>query len=445
MAFHRVSLVVTFGLICFAASAQTLVAPGTARLSAAERAIALKAIEEKFQELYVVPEIRPKIVERLNQAQQAGRYEVDDPYLFADRITKDLRDVAHDEHLSLSVNPSAYAAALAPPKGDTGEESFLHRHAIRDHHGLAEMKILPGNIRYLKITLFEWVPDETGAIYDEAMRFLKDGDAWIIDLRGNAGGESAATHYLISHFLDPGTLDYTYFAGSKTPEQSLALDYLPAGRLKGKPLYVLIDGGVGSAAEAVAYNIQQFKLGELVGATTVGAANNNQLLPIAPNFILSISYGRPLHAISNTNWEGVGIKPTVECAPAQAVDVAQLLALKRLADTPGVAPETQAEFSWARTVVEARLHPVTLAPDRLKDLVGRYGKANVGYGEVEVRFVDGALWLQRPSRPTTRLSPLTADGLFAIEGSELLRVRLTGKTLELLLRDDPNPRVFLRD
>jgi hypothetical protein len=41
--------------------------------------------------------------------------------------------------------------------------------------------------------------------------------------------------------------------------------------------------------------------------------------------------------------------------------------------------------------------------------------------------------------------PLTANGIFAIEGNELLRARLTGKTLELLRRDDPNPRIFVRN
>ncbi len=446
MAIHKISLVAVFSLICFVASNQAQTpASNTARLSPTERTAALKAIEEKFQELYVFPEMRPKIAERLNQAQQAGRYDVDDPHLFADRITQDLKDVAHDEHLSLSVDPEAYAASLDPPQSDAGEDAFLRRRAIRDHHGLTEMKILPGNIRYLKISHFEWVQDETGGIYDEAMRFLKDGDAWIIDLRGNGGGTGAAANYLVSHFRDPGTFDYISYAGSEPPQQTPALEYLPAGRLKGKPLYVLIDGNVGSAAEAVAYDLQQFKIGEMVGSKTVGAANNNKLLPIAPNFILSISYGRPVHVISRTNWEGVGVKPDVETSPPQALDVAQSLALQRLAATPGATPEALVEYAWARTPVEARLHPVTFTPEQLKTLSGRYGKANVGYGEVNVSFNEGDLWLERPNRPRAHLFPLTEDGIFAIEGREYLRARLNGKTLELLWWDDPNPRVYIRD
>jgi Peptidase family S41 len=424
-------------LSCFAFGAAAQTSPPT-------RTAALDTIEAKFNALYVFPDMRPKIIARLEEGRRSGRYNVDDPHVFADRITRDLRDVAHDEHLALSVDPAGYAAAVAPPESDSGEAAFTRRRALRDHHGVAELRVLPGNVRYVKITHFEWVPDETGAIYDDAMRFLKDGDAWIIDLRGNGGGTAAAPHYLLSHFLEPGTLDYTSLAGSAPPEQSRALDYVPAGRLRGKPLFVLIDGGVGSAAEAVAYDIQQFKLGELVGGTTVGAANNNKLLPIAPNFILSISYGRPVHALSGTNWEGVGVTPTVACPPAQALDVAQLLALTRLAAAPGVTPEVKAEYAWARVAVEARLHPVTFTPTQLHALAGRYGTASVGYGEIDVAFRDGALWLIRPHRPEARLSPLTVDGVFAIEGSDLLRARIARTQLDLLWWDDPAPRVFIR-
>jgi hypothetical protein len=438
--FGKISWLAALLLIYLTVSAQAQIAP---QLSPNDRAAALKSIKEKFQELYVIPQMRPAIIGRLNKAQQSGRYEVNDPYVFAERITEDLKDVAQDKHLSLSYNQPAYKAALAPPQSDAGEEAFRRRRAIRNNHGLTEMRILAGNIRYLKIIHFEWVPDETGAIYDEAMHFLKGGDAWIIDLRGNGGGTSSAANYFVSHFHAPGTFSYTSYAGSELPERNHTLDYLPAGRLKDKPLYVLIDGNVGSAAEAVAYDLQQYKIAKLVGVKTAGAANNNKLLPIAPGFILSISYGRPLHVISNTNWEGIGVKPDIECAPGIALDKAESLALKHLAELPDTLPGNLIEYNWARTAVEARLHPITLTSPQMNAWSGRF--SSVDYGEAKVSFIDDALWLERPARPRARLSPLTANGVFAIEGSELLRARLTGKTLELLWWDDPNPRIFVRN
>jgi hypothetical protein len=405
------------------------------RLSGADRAGALQAVKEALGESYVFPEMRAKLLERLSRSQAAGRYDVEDSHVFAERITEDLREVTRDGHLSLRLAPAEYAAAMAPPSDDDGSEAFARRHAVREHHGLTELRVFPGNIRYLRITGFQWVRDETGAVYDDAMRFLKDGDAMIVDLRGSGDGPPPAVQYLTSHFLGADTLLLTFFEGSATPFQSRTLNHLPAGRLMSKPLYVLIDGGVASAAEEFAYHVQQFKLGELVGAKTAGAANNNRMVPIAPAFILSVSVGRPLHAIGNTNWEGVGIQPTVEAPPAQALDVAQSLALTRLVRTRGATPEALTEYAWARAAVEARLNPVSMSAKQLRALAG-------DYGEVSVAFRDGALWLAWRDRPARRLAPLSSDGLFAVEGVDILRVRFVGKRLQLHWRGEGAPRVF---
>ncbi len=442
---YALSLLVVLALLAPIIPASAIPPPLPASLTPQTRNAALEAIKTQFRESYVFPQMRPKIIERLDRGQKSGRYNVDDPFLFAERITEDLRDVAHDRHLSLQVNRAAYAAAIATPESDAGEEAFMRRQAIRDHHGLVEMKRLPGNIRYLKISGFEWVNDETGAAYDDAMRFLKDGDAIIIDLRDNGGGSHGAVRYLVSHFMDGDTLEMTFLEGSKPPVQSRTLEYLPAGRLKGKPLYVLINGFTGSAAEAFAYDVQQFKLGELIGVKTGGAANNNKLLPVAPDFILSVSYGRPVHPISQSNWEGVGVAPDVETPSAQALDVAQVRALDRLT-VDAKAHEARAEYAWAKTGVEARLHPVVLAPSALVALAGRYVIPSMGTGPepVEIAYRDDALWLVRPNRPTARLSPLTQDGLFSIEGTDLMRAKLDGQLLELHWHDNPAPRIYQR-
>lgn len=428
-------------LACLAAPlhAATLEAP--LRLSAADRGAALDAIKTAIERDYVFPDRRPVIVARLEQSRKSGRYDVDDPGLFAERISEDMASAGQDKHLWMRVDPAAYQAAMAPAGSDDGDEAFQRRRKVRDHYGLTEMKVLPGNLRYLRIAQFQWVPDETGAAYDEAMRFLKDGDAAIIDLRGNGGGSHGAVRYLTSHFLDRDQLELTVMEGSKPPVQWRALDYLPAGRLKNKPLYVLIDGGVGSAAEAFAYDVQQFKLGELVGAKTAGAANNNNLLPVAPGFILSVSFGRPVHAVSQSNWEGVGIQPTMEAPPVQALDIAQSLALDKLMRNPKAPRENLAEYAWAKAGVEARLHPVSFDPEKLQAMADIY---DAGSGPVELAFKENSLWLTRRNRTPARLSPLTSDGLFAVEGSDMLRVRVRPEALEMFWADEPAPRVFPR-
>ncbi|MBM0105449.1 S41 family peptidase [Steroidobacter sp. S1-65] len=402
-----------------------------------EHEAALQAIIAAFEEQYVFPEMRPRIAQHLKEAERSGRYDTQDAAEFAERVTADLQQVSGDKHLWLSVDPAGYAAAMETDNDDERVQAMWQRLALREHHGLTEMKVLGGNVRYLRISRFDWLNDQSGAAYDRAMSFLKDGDAVIIDLRGNGGGSHSAVRHLVSHFMDGDVLEMTFLEGSKPPVQSRTHEHLPAGRLKGMPLYVLIDLSSASAAEAFAYDVQQFKLGELVGGKTVGAANNNTLLPVAPNFILSISYGRPVHPVSNTNWEGVGVTPSVAADPAQALEVAHSLALKRLSERDGVSEENLLEYTWARAAVEASLHPVTFTKDRLQRLAG-------SYGSYKVEFRDGTLWLIRRDRAPARLSPMTADGLFAVERINGVRVKLTGKTMEVFRPGQPQPQVLPR-
>ncbi|MCE9670537.1 S41 family peptidase [Myxococcus stipitatus] len=409
------------------------------QLTPQELDAALGAIEAAIQRAYVFPEKRAPIVESLRRARKEGRYARDTAADLATHVTEDLKAASGDGHMYLIHDPAWFAAQQGGAKQAPSEsaEDYHRKVARRQHHGLAELRILPGNVRYLRITGFQWVRDETGAVYDEALRFLRDGDALIIDLRGNGGGTHAAVQYLVSHFVEPDTLLLTFLSGSSPPAQSRSLEHVPAGRLKGIPLYVLIDGRVGSAAEDFAYDVKQFKLGELVGARTAGAANNNALIPVPPGFMLSVSEGRPVHPISQSNWDGTGVEPDWQVPPGEALEFAQLLALKRLAEAPGATAEDLAEYTWARIGIEAKRQPVSLSPSRLKALAGRYG-------EVEVVLRDGALWLVRQGRPASRLSPLTSDGLFSVEGSDMLRVRLTGKVLELFWMGTPAPRVYSR-
>lgn len=406
----------------------TAAAPAFDRISAAERGKALDEIRAIVSKFYVFPERRAAIVERLTQAQAAGRYDLDDPFAFAGAVSADLAAASHDRHMYINVDPAQYAAATAPAASDDGSgqsNAFWRNLALENNHGLTEMRVLPGNIRYLKLAPFHWVNDESGRAYDDAMRFLGGGEAIIIDLRGNGGGNGAGVQYLTSHFLGPDVLLQTFYLRGEAPAQSRTLFNVPAGRLTGKPLYVLIDGGVASAGEEFAYHVEQFHLGELIGAKTAGAANNNELMPVSPGFILSVSTGRPVHAVSGTNWEGVGVSPTLDTPPAEALDVAQSRALAALAVSKTATADEKARYSWMQQNLEAKLHPVSVEAGRLKPLAG-------SYDEYRVTFHDGALWLARGARPERRLIPLSADGLFVIDGGELTRVRLTPAALELI-------------
>lgn len=316
---------------CLAAASPALAQPAfgsrteasvSGEITAAQRRSLVAAVLREVQKDYVFPEKVPAIVAAVRASERAGAYALSDSNALAARITEDLRKASGDGHLYLRWSPEQFAGLT---KGEGKGESAEYWRAVahRMHEGITELRVLPGNVRYMKVSAFFWTEGGvTARAYDDAVRFLKDGEAVVIDLRGNGGGDALGVRYLVSHFVEPGKLLITFLEGGKPPEESRALADMPSGRLTGKPLYVLIDKRCGSACEDFAYAVQQFRLGTLIGATTAGAANNNRLAPIAPGFVVSVSNGRPVHPVSGANWESVGVAPDVAIEPAQALDEA---------------------------------------------------------------------------------------------------------------------------
>jgi hypothetical protein len=274
------------------------------------------------------------------------------------------------------------------------------------------LKLLPGNIRYMAYDGFQWIGPESAAALDTAMRFLAGGDAAIIDIRRNGGGSPQAVQYLVSHFMPADKPLVTFHMnGNPTPDRLATLKELPAGRMVGKPLYVLTSGGSASAAEEFSGHIGGYKLGELVGETTAGAGFRNELVPVAGRFVLSVSVGRAVLASTGKDWEAVGIAPTIKTPVPAALDVAHAHALRKLAAAAPAGERARlegiAEGIAARA--EARTPALPLA-------------AYAGsYGERSVTAEEGRLYYQRGGRARTRLIPLGGN-LFAFDTDPALRL-----------------------
>ncbi|MBX3562318.1 MAG: S41 family peptidase [Sphingomonas sp.] len=381
--------------------------PPAAPAAQADPRAVVAQVRRILAERYVLPERRPALDAILARGLAAGRYDVSDPATLADRISSDLAEAGNDKHLGFSYNPQQAAMLSRQPEGGPPNPEIFRSMARANNHGVSELRVLPGNIRYMNYTSFMWTGPDSAAALERAMRFLADGDAVIIDLRYNGGGSPAAVQYIVSHFLPPDRpLVEFHMGGQPEPDRLSTLAELPAGRMIGKPLYVLTSRGSASAAEEFTGHVAGFRLGETVGATTAGAAFRNELVPVAGGYVLSVSVGRPVLAATGGDWEATGIAPTVPADVERALDVAQLHALRRLA-AEGPEPQRAQRGALAEAVA-ARLEPRAPAR-RLDAYAGRFGIRRV-------TAEDGRLFYQVEDRPRIALIPLGGDR-FALESS----------------------------
>jgi hypothetical protein len=350
---------------------------------------------------YVLADVRPKLDAALVQGLAAGHYNLSDPAELAERINADMQAVSPDKHLGMHYEPAQNAQLAARPAGAGADDAPPTpeeiRQATKFNHGILDMKVLPGNIRYIDLMGFFWGGKKTAEAYDNAMRFLKDGDAAIIDLRHNGGGSPDAVQYLISHFLEPNRPIVTFYMGANKVDHRSSLASLPAGRMVGKPLYVLTGGMTASAAEEFTGHVAGFRLGEVIGENTAGAGFRNEFFPVAGGYVISVSIGRAVLASTGKDWEGVGIAPTTKVDPAKALEMAQVHALRSIASAAN--GEEKQTLEAQATLLDAKLNPVATAlPAKL--YAGKYD------GDRSVTLESGTLSYQRAGGPKVTMIAL---------------------------------------
>jgi hypothetical protein len=381
-------------------------APAAAQ--SADAAVVVAEVRRVIAERYVLPERRAALDAVLAEGLSSGRYRSGAPAELAEQINADLARVGQDGHLSFAYHPS-HAANLAAARQARPDFSAFQRQARAGNFGIRELRVLPGNVRLMTYDGFVWQGEESARALDDAMRFLSGGDAVIIDVRGNGGGSPQAVQYIISHFLPPERpLVEFHMGGAPEPDRLSTLAELPAGRMIGKPLYVLTSRGSASAAEEFAGHVGGFRIGALVGSRTAGAAFRNELVPITGGFVLSVSVGRPVLAATGGDWERVGIAPTIETEPPLALDAAHAHALQRLAAS-AEGPE-RVRLAALADALAARATP--RQPGHPLDA---YAGA---FGERSLRIENGRLIYQLAGRAPVPLVALGGDR-FAFETNPL--------------------------
>ncbi|MEU9031163.1 S41 family peptidase [Streptomyces sp. NPDC048383] len=279
-------------------------------------------------EHYVFPEIAQELADLLRRRLAEGSYDVDDAEELARLVTTDLQSLNGDKHLRLK-----HHVDQVPPKRGAASLDAMRRDFDTSLGGVPRVELLDGGVAVVELApmLFplEWAAEPLGAVLTLASRAA----ALIIDLRANRGGDPDTVAFVCGYLLDERThLNTMHWQGDRRSEQSWSPPHVPGARFGGsKPLYVLCSESTFSAAEELAYDLQQLGRAVVVGERTRGGAHPCQGWTVHPHLEATVPVGRAVNPVSHTNWEGTGVQPDVPCAAADSLTEAHALALARLA------------------------------------------------------------------------------------------------------------------
>lgn len=369
------------------------VAAQSASLTPAQLDAAVASIAEQIRQVYLFEDRAETMAAHVEARAAAGAYRGMTATAFQSAVSADMLASSNDRHMSLRWDPEAYQAATSAPAsagpaaGPTPEQIALaERRATDVNGGVAEVRWLPERVGYLRIS--QWHnPRFSGDPLVAALRTLADAEAIIFDVRANGGGDAGMVAFLQGYFMEPGKplLHFTNrsqgtsFARRVAPE--VEGDRLP----EGIPVWVLTDGGSGSASEDFAYTIKHDGRGRVVGERTAGAGHMNTMRPVAPGFMLSISWAGPISPVTGSNWEGVGVVPDVEVPAPLALDAALVEVYERMAaeaaDTADRARLERRAASLRQVVQDGKR-----ADDSLAEFAGDYGNQQVSVVGDHLRF-----------------------------------------------------------
>jgi hypothetical protein len=374
------------------------------KIDAKERAQVVDSIAKFMTERYVFPKEGKEMGDLVLNNLKNGDYdEISDPNEFAQKLSEDLLTVNNDRHIGVRYMPERIALMLAA-KGDkdnTELEDQEKRFGEYSNYNFEELKILPGNVGYLKFNSF-YDASVAGPTAVAAMNFLAHTDAIIFDLRDNGGGSPSLIQLITTYlFKESQHLNSFYFREADQTKQFWTLTHVPGDKMPETDVYVLTSSGTFSGAEEFTYNLKNLKRAIIVGEITGGGAHPVSGYIINDNFLVRVPFGRAVNPITNTNWEGTGVEPDVKTSKADAFNVAYKMALDSLMKTEENENIING-LKWASQGLEAELNPVKLDEKTMKSYAGTYGPRSIS-------FENGKLYYQRVERPKMPMIPITGD------------------------------------
>jgi hypothetical protein len=292
----------------------------------------IAGVLQRLDEGYVFPAKAKEMVGSVRGRARRGAYDrVTSARAFADSLTADLQAVSHDRHLRVVYRSDGVADET--PDGEPSPAQRREHDAFgrRVNYGLERVERLAGNVGYLEIRSFGFTAAQADSALAASMNFLARTDALISDVRRNGGGDPDMVAAVCSYLMPPNTLiNRFYWRPMDRWDEFRTRPVSGTHYGTGRPVYVLTSDRTFSGAEEFAYDIQTQRRGRIVGDTTGGGAHPGGLRRVTEHFGVWVPAGRAVNPVTETNWEGTGVRPDVAVPADDALRTAHLDALHRL-------------------------------------------------------------------------------------------------------------------
>jgi hypothetical protein len=280
---------------------------------------AVISITSLIEDHYVFENEAMRISEVLTELNRNGDlYNYQDWIDFSEHITGILYKESKDRHLYTRFDPGMVAelihsSAESQPNSEVISEIspfFVGDDAVNRNFGFREVIILENNIGYIKLSEINLSAKSLPVLF-AAMEFVSRTESLIIDLRDNGGGGSDIGAVLESYFL-PRNVDLLEFKNrSGDLRLSSTVSWL-MGKEYEKPLFIIINEGTASAAEAFAFVMQENNRAVIIGQASAGAAFMSRWFPVNESIYISVSTSAPVSPVTNHTWEKTGVNPDYE-------------------------------------------------------------------------------------------------------------------------------------
>ncbi len=241
-------------------------------------------------------------------------------------ITSVVLNISNDGHMYVRNEPETVRELIdaekkvnIETKNQTSYDPFFYgENAIQKNYGFQQIKILEKNIGYIKLSEINISEKSLPTLYS-SMQFVSNSKALIIDLRDNGGGGSDVGAVFPTYFLpkDVVLLEFKSRTGNIYTDKTVS--WLTEKKYN-NPLYIIVNKGTGSAAEAFAFSMQKQNRAKIVGQSSAGAAHMNSWYVVNDKLFVSVSTAAPTLPGTEISWERIGVKPDFEIEAGKELD-----------------------------------------------------------------------------------------------------------------------------